>query len=107
MEQLPLHLLQKVSQLLHRVVGVVEDTDFMHSAALTSQHLQVIWSPYNGPTQRVGSHVWTETNSFYDGGFTSAGVFPYMVVSCICTDNMADATVWTWTFQSCAFADHG
>ena len=78
----------------------------MHNEALTNQHSQVVWNPYNGPTQRAGSHMWTETNSFYDGGFTS-GIFSYILIWCVVADNVAEPTLWTWTLQSCEFADHG
>ena len=97
-------------KLLHRLVAVVEDTNFIHSEALLVQHLQVLWNKFSGATKLEGLQTWTETNSFYDGGFTSAGIFGYNVIWCLGTDLgtvPSPNALWTWTLQSCVFADHG
>ena len=62
-----------------------------------------------GPQHRVGSSSLTETNAYYDGGFTSAGIFTYYVSYFGYTggEGQQPDAQWTFSHESCTFVDHG
>ena len=115
MQQLALRLLRRdVSEKLckRRLVAIIDSNDFIHSESTLSQHVYFPWTndPAAGPELRVGESSYTETNSFYDGGFTSAGIFTYIVPKALWVDGngrVEPDAHWTWTLESCTFVDHG
>ena len=63
----------------------------------------------HGEQPRAGVASTTVTNCHYDGGFSSAGVFPYAAASVYRVDGEGpdepDAT-WALTYQGCDWVDH-
>eukprot|EP01045_Picozoa_sp_COSAG04_P021668 COSAG04_NODE_2355_length_4284_cov_2.515173_1_plen_1336_part_01 len=84
--------------------GVIDETDFLHS-----QHEEISWAAHSGPTLRSGVASARRTDNHYDGGFTSAGIFNYLVatitwVNADCPDE-PDAT-WVGSYEGCTVDDH-
>ena len=102
----------QIKEAAGRAIVVIDSNDFIQNEATLCQHTTTQWTndPSAGPELRVGESSYTETNSFYDGGFTSAGVFVYLVPYCLWVDGngrVEPDAHWTWTLESCTFVDHG
>ena len=68
------------------------------------------WNPPDGPGVRAGDAVITHSGTFYDGGFSSEGIFNIVPPTVLFIDGSAadspDA-VWTATRDQAAWIDQG
>ena len=67
------------------------------------------WNTNTGAELRVGSSSKTEINNRYEGGFTRAGVFSYLLAKVMLVDGgdrVEPDAEWTFTLQTCTFVDH-
>ncbi len=86
----------------------MDSTDFLHNDALLVQHEIFRWAALHGSQPRTGVASTTVTNCHYDGGYTSAGIFPFGAASAFRVDGEGpdepDAT-WSVTYQGCDWVD--
>ena len=88
---------------------VERDTDFIHSEALLIPNDNYHWFGRSGPQRYSGTTTLAVTGNRYDGGFSSAGIFDFLVKThVLVSDDGAnddpDAS-WNIRFERCAWFD--
>eukprot|EP01045_Picozoa_sp_COSAG04_P012063 COSAG04_NODE_797_length_10240_cov_3.294547_5_plen_357_part_00 len=94
-------------------VGIIESADFIHNEGLLAPNDGIGWvvDGFMGADRRFGVASLAITNSHWDGGFSSAGVFTYALSGSVSYvdangEDEPDAR-WEVTSQGCDFVDHG
>ena len=92
------------------LVADISEIEFVHNEALVAPHDKFFWNVPQGPELRTGATSVTVTDAYYDGGFSSDGIFTYAVPTefwIVGTGASEPGATWNATWERAEWADHG
>eukprot|EP01045_Picozoa_sp_COSAG04_P003494 COSAG04_NODE_143_length_23569_cov_6.195356_2_plen_749_part_00 len=92
------------------LVADISEIEFVHNEALVIPHDKFFWNVPQGPELRTGVTSVTVTDAYYDGGFSSDGIFTYAVPTefwIVGTGAGEPGAMWNATWERAEWVDHG